>query len=64
MLSLLTRCCLEGALNVIEDSETIQAATLEVSVVIVGHADDLLIRLHLLDYRVISSIENLNIPQI
>ena len=64
MLSLLTRCRLERALNIIEHSETIQTATLEVSVVIVGHADYLLVCLHLFDNSVISSIENLNIPEI
>ena len=49
MLSLLTRCCLKRALNIVENAETVQSTALEVPVVIKSHTDDLLIRFHLLD---------------
>ena len=64
MLSLLPRSGLERALDIVENSEAIQSAALEIPVVIIGHADYLLTRLHLFDNRVIGPVENLYISQI
>lgn len=64
MLSLFTASRLKGALNVVKDAEAIESATLKVSVVIVGHADNLLSCLHLLDDGVVGPVEDLNVSQV
>ena len=64
MLSCFAQSCLEGALDVVEDAVAIQAGALEVAVIVICDANDLLIGSHLLDHFIISAVKYLNISLI
>ena len=61
MLSCFAQSCLEGALDVVEDAVAIQARALEVAMVIICDANDLLIGFHLLDHFVVCAVKYLNV---
>ena len=61
MLSCLTRCRLEGALDVVENSEAVQSAALKVPIVVEGHADDLLVSFHLLHDLEVCAVKDLDV---
>ena len=61
MLSLLTRCRLEGTLDIIENTETVQSAALKVPVIIEGHTDDLIVSFHLLNDLEVCAVKYLDV---
>ena len=64
MLTYLTRGRLKRTLDIVEDAETIHAATLEVSITVVGNNDNLFRGSNLFDDLIVSPVENLNVSLI